>query len=327
MDPGSLCLVTTVRSPGTPFESFLRYHLAIGIAQIIVFFDDPQDPAIAIAQRFGPAVTVVPADEALHRRYPTLKTYGQDGSKPEHAHTVRQMLNAEIAIGMAMEQGHQWLLHLDADELFFSPSGNVASLLQDLADHDVDMAVYANFEAVPTTLEVTDPFKEVHLFKINPGLLPTFQMRAVVERWMPEHLFYFTGYTDGKAMVRLRPGVLPIGRHRFSLLPAHNRCASYSKPLVLHYAHCGLATFTAKFAHLATEPAADTHGLWFYRKCVAAWRTGGDAALRPLYEQSVMIPPGERLLQYIGDQSVGKFYGPARILAEAEARQPAAVAP
>lgn len=327
MDPGTLCLVTTVRAPGASFETFLRYHLAIGVAHIIAFVDDPQDPAIAIGRRFGDAVTVVPADDALYRRYPTLKTYGQHGSKPSDSHSVRQMLNAEIAIGMALEQGHRWLLHLDADELFFTPSGTVRYHLETLAAQDIDLAIYANFEAVPTTLEVADPFKEVVHFKINPGLIPTFQMRAIVTTWMPEHQFYFTGYTDGKALVRLRPGVLPRGRHRFTPLPDHRRAAQYTQPLILHYAHCGLQTFLAKFTHLATEPAADTHTLWFYRACMTALRTGGPEALRALYEQSVMIPPGIRLLHYLGEQTVGKFYGPSRLIAAAEARALADAAP
>jgi hypothetical protein len=313
---GTLCLVTTVRAPGESFASFLRYHLAIGVAQIIVFCDDPQDPAIAVAAAFGPAVTVIPADEALYKRYATLQTATEPGVDARLTHTFRQIHNAEIAIGMAMAAGHQWLLHLDADELFFCPTGTVADHLAVLEAEGVDMATYANFEAVPNTMEVSDPFREVSYFKINPSLLPKWQMRCVVEYWLPQHRYYFTAYVDGKAMVRLQPGVLPHGRHRFRLFRGEMRCLAFNRPLILHYAHCGLATYTAKFAHLATSPATDTMVLPFYRRSVAAWQQGGAEALLPLYEQTIMIPVGELLMLHLGDQTIGRFKGPQRILAE-----------
>jgi hypothetical protein len=319
MDSGTLCLVTTVREPGASFESFLRYHLAIGIAHIVAFFDDPQDPAIAIARQFGPAVTVIPADDALRRRYPTLQTYATCRAQVDAAPHVRQALNAEIAIGIALEQGHRWLLHLDGDELLFSPTGSVKAHLDHLEQQGLDMATYVNFEAVPTTYEVQDPFREVRYFKINPGLLPPWQMRAVVERWLPTHLFYFTAYSNGRTMVRLRPGILPNGRLRFHLLPEHRCCETFIQPLVLHYPHCGLAAYTAKFARLAATPEADTLALAFYQKSLSAYRQGGPEALRPLYEQSIMVPPGELLMQHLGDQTLGRFNGPAEILAQCEA--------
>lgn len=40
-----VCIITTVRDPGVRLESFIRYHLALGIAHIYIFFDDPEDPA------------------------------------------------------------------------------------------------------------------------------------------------------------------------------------------------------------------------------------------------------------------------------------------
>ncbi|MFS8776059.1 glycosyltransferase family 2 protein, partial [Synechococcus sp. W65.1] len=45
-------------------ESFIRYHLALGIAHIYIFFDDPEDPAIQVALQFSD-VTAIPNDEAL----------------------------------------------------------------------------------------------------------------------------------------------------------------------------------------------------------------------------------------------------------------------
>ena len=59
-----VCIVATVREPAAIIESFIRYHLAIGVEQIFLFFDDPQDEAIDLARSF-PQVTAIPSDEAL----------------------------------------------------------------------------------------------------------------------------------------------------------------------------------------------------------------------------------------------------------------------
>lgn len=44
-------LVTTLRGAAPVLDSFIRYHLARGFAHLYLFFDDPDDPALALARR------------------------------------------------------------------------------------------------------------------------------------------------------------------------------------------------------------------------------------------------------------------------------------
>ncbi len=44
-----ICIVATVREPVAIIESFIRYHLAIGVERLFLFFDDPLDEAIGLA--------------------------------------------------------------------------------------------------------------------------------------------------------------------------------------------------------------------------------------------------------------------------------------
>ena len=59
-----VCIVATVREPVAIIESFIRYHLAIGIEHIFLFFDDPLDEAIDVARQFE-QVTAIPSDEGV----------------------------------------------------------------------------------------------------------------------------------------------------------------------------------------------------------------------------------------------------------------------
>ena len=55
-----VCIVATVREPVTIIESFIRYHLAIGVERLFLFFDDPHDEAIAVARGYS-QVTAIPS--------------------------------------------------------------------------------------------------------------------------------------------------------------------------------------------------------------------------------------------------------------------------
>ena len=52
-------LVTTLRGAAVVLDSFIRYHLALSFAHLYLFFDDPDDPGIAVARRFDPAALTI----------------------------------------------------------------------------------------------------------------------------------------------------------------------------------------------------------------------------------------------------------------------------
>ena len=61
-------IVTTLRNAHKIVASFLDHHLSIGFAHVFLFFDDPGDAAIPVAEQYRD-VTVIRHDAALRRRW------------------------------------------------------------------------------------------------------------------------------------------------------------------------------------------------------------------------------------------------------------------
>ena len=81
-------------------ESFIRYHLALGIAHIYILFDDPEDPAIQVALKF-PDVTAIPNDEALQVQQALGNVlYPKYGPHVGYEVMARQILNVETAYNL-----------------------------------------------------------------------------------------------------------------------------------------------------------------------------------------------------------------------------------
>ena len=213
-------MVTTLRGAAPVLDSFIRYHLALGFAQLYLFFDDPEDPAIALARRFeGSGVTVAVHGPELEEEWQCVQ-FGYFAPHLASEVMGRQCLNVEVAVQWALAAGHDWLLHIDADELFYCPGQDAGSHFARLAAQEIDRAVYPNLEAIAETIDVCDFFCEVTLFKTNRNTLPGGQFNAAQAalaarfRQFPPHFFLF--YSNGKSAARLAPGLVADGASRLS---------------------------------------------------------------------------------------------------------------
>lgn len=73
-------------------------------------------------------------------------------------------LHVAVAIEMATRDSVDWLLHIDTDELMY-PGGNDGFSLQHVLasfDDEVDTVVFPNYESLPESDRIHDPFTEVH---------------------------------------------------------------------------------------------------------------------------------------------------------------------
>lgn len=297
-------IVTTLRNPGPALSSFLAFHRTTGFDQFFLFFDDPDDPAIEVARAVA-GVTVIPNDDHLQRLWRTSDPYRlshlRDFSQTEVM--ARQLLNVGVAISMARERGIGWILHIDADELFYSEQP-VADHFASLSRKGIRRATYLNHEAVPEHAHIKDPFKEVTLFKNNRvAWAPEFRdKRAELSSrfsQFPPGFFHF--YSNGKSAARVRPGLTAPGVHGFrhpeEFRPPVTTFRSFTQtrpvaatakavpiigemlktsglrlakarvgtnPAILHYACCGFDAFWDKYELLG--PFGDK---WFGRDDIA----------------------------------------------------------
>jgi hypothetical protein len=67
---------------------------------------------------------------------------------PLYPQLAGQLLNVEIAAGMALDAGLHWLLQIDADELFYVTRGTVTAHSTALANRQVYGITYPNYETV-----------------------------------------------------------------------------------------------------------------------------------------------------------------------------------
>lgn len=66
---------------------------------------------------------------------------------------------------MATKDNVDWLLHIDTDELMY-PGGNAGFSLQKVLStyaDEVDTVVFPNYESLPETDKIRDPFTEVFM--------------------------------------------------------------------------------------------------------------------------------------------------------------------
>ena len=247
-------IVTTARNAGEMINSFVAYHLAIGFARLFIFFDDPADPDLPCLAAH-PQITAIAHDGALRREWETLPEYAEHRAFLDSEVMARQVLNAGIAMKRARDMGLDWLLHIDADELFFSPNQSVAEHLAGAGAERADTAQYPNFEAVPETADIADAFREVDLFKIPPALNPgpftdegVELLRATPQ--LPQGLF-FHFYSNGKSAVRLGAAAArPNGVHRFCHGTRETVTARNCDAYILHYACSGVESYWQKYRTL-----------------------------------------------------------------------------
>ena len=242
----TVALVSTVRNPGPSIASFVRHHLASGVAAIYLVFDDPDDPWIA-AVPDDDRVHILPCDDHMRScwaRWPDVRAL------VDHQVMARQVLNAELVLQLARDAGFGWLLHLDADELLDPAGGTLDGFLDGLAG-DVDQVTFTNREVVPDFDEVTDYFRELTLFKRNRRELPGGELdpaqRALVSAipQLPTRWFFY--YATGKSAVRVRPGVRPDGVHRFRHPDGSTHSRLVTAPRVLHYMNAGFDNFWRRY--------------------------------------------------------------------------------
>jgi hypothetical protein len=280
-----LGLVTTVHRAGDRLEAWCRHHLELGVDHLLVIQDRGQQPlqkekAEQLRQRCSPRQLTLWNGEALaDRGWPglpldeateELRRLGRQGDA-SWAHAARQTLNATTALAAARRgelggEPWEWILHLDADELFVleGRSRGGCTLEEHLAVLEaagLDRIRYLNHELL---LPLGDGGPR---FKLSPRLA-TARLGTAGWRSLQDHLAlrpedsrpYFRAYTNGKSAVRVSRARAAGGVHGWLLNgeAAPERDACLAGPAILH---CHLPTaedFRRTYRTKAQAPAPPT---------------------------------------------------------------------
>ena len=147
-------IVSTVRFPdfgSGVVRSFVGYHLAKGFSHVFLFFDDKTDAAIQIVKSYfsSEQVTIFLPDETTRTSWRMCPSFPKLKEYVETQVHARQRLNCEVALSVALKMGLQWLLHIDSDELFYTPEPSVQEHFCSLERENICQMTYLNHEGVP----------------------------------------------------------------------------------------------------------------------------------------------------------------------------------
>jgi hypothetical protein len=297
----SAAIVTTLRNADAVLDDFVAHHIAIGFDHLFLFFDDPADPGLERAHGWD-RVTAFARDDTLEARWRNGRFHRALQDQISKEVMARLILNCDLAIAEAARMGIDWLLHIDADELFHTPGKTAPEHFAELAARGIDNVVYFNFESLPETESIDNFFRDVTLFKKNPSCHLGTRFDAVQKDLIAsvpqfrERLFLV--YDNGKSAARVGPALVPMGVHLFGILPDRERRPHFASDdaVILHYNCCGFEQFWTKYRTLG--PITDR---WFgrhdIRDLIGSFHldardvvmSGDRAAARRFYRERIMM--------------------------------------
>eukprot|EP00958_Prasinococcus_capsulatus_P019224 scaffold2349_cov407-Prasinococcus_capsulatus_cf.AAC.14 len=387
--PGIVCMTRAVDAE--VIRAWLRYHFRVGFQHIFLFFDDPSEvAAVAEHEEFckEARLTCIPVDAKLQRQWRRLVTWGKMGrfsgrkdSWRDEEVQARQVgapsvpfpskatilgvriargaleLNCEYAVELALRNNVHWLLHIDADELFFLPPGaqTVQEHFEELTREGITVFNYVNYEGVPESADVTNPFQEVTHFKVPLAHqdMSDPSVRKCLAEWQRRSDYgqFFLGYENGKSAVYVQQGTCHTAEHWHRTtpmqrpMPSPERCAWHgrttlyadmflgldtrgtmqykeSEAQILHYVSCGFELWWRKYHTLGDFPAAWFGGAlrippsFHLLSRDKVVRCGNRAKAKAFYEQTVVLmKEPERVQQHLNAGVLVVYNAPSDIAA------------
>jgi hypothetical protein len=252
------CVLTVKNEQDTLLDN-INYHRYIGVTDFFIYLDDSSDQTREMIKSL-PNLTFF---EGL--TFEDLLEYNQD--KPEvemdlierfyatHL-SLRQIVNANMALELCREQDIGWLVHLDTDELICVDTAEVRKdgLKQffDQLDRGVESVSFKNIEAVPREVELSNPY-QVCLFKcpgadLGQGNFPKSELFDPFKNH-PIPAGWFWGHTSNKSAVRTAGNAYFITPHR-----CHTDGEILHSEYLLHYNITSYKQWLNKYRNFANYP-------------------------------------------------------------------------
>ncbi|WP_143873780.1 glycosyltransferase family 2 protein [Catenovulum sediminis] len=248
-------VVTTVADAKSHIEFFINYHLSVGFNHIYIFIDDDCAETFLTVSKFTNATAIL-ANELLREAWKHTPIYRKNKKRAliEKEVMVRQELNIHIAHSLAKEQGIDWLVHLDIDELFY-PNGNLLNEhFSSLNQNNIGSCVYLNYEAIPTGIENSDIYLSTVFFKKNffrrSRWFYSDEQKSFIENtsWIRKHFFNY--YQNGKPAVSLHNDIIVNNVHFIHHPNRGSKMLGHDDPIILHFPCTSYKEFQQKYSRL-----------------------------------------------------------------------------
>lgn len=326
-------IVMTVRNEQDLLRSNVLYHGHLGIERFYVFLDGTTDRTPDTVSDLD-AVTILPscsgetfleseANRSQHARSPQLQ---EVVIKSASHHEARQMLNTIVALERARDEGIEWLVSLDPDELLsLDPDTTEEGALVDfLASQPprVEAVSFPTSEVVQRRTTYENVLAEATLFKHESSWIPRplydpyrkqvrrhfYEPRKVLGLPIPKRktLSWWYGHRLGKCAARASLDLLPRV-HTFRRFDG-SRLETRSAGRLLHYLLYSADDFVKKFKNYVSHPdtLVSGHAL-SYRK-----RVWIDLVNDPSFSEADLREYYDRWVAFDEDELAGMKKGGAR---------------
>lgn len=130
----SICTVTLVKAPESIIRRFIKYHLGIGVDEVMIFLDDANQ-SVSRSLSLIAGATIIPC---------TQEFWQSAGISKNTIILKRQIACLRFAYKSVKEKKHDWIIHIDIDEIIFTKE----SLHEILGRQNSEVVIFDLFEAV-----------------------------------------------------------------------------------------------------------------------------------------------------------------------------------
>jgi hypothetical protein len=214
-----LGIATTVKNPHQ-LNDWIRYHLDMGFYKLYIVFDDEHEDFINdYADNNNVQIFMNNTNWKNElNQLPNMEQYINEKKEV----MSRQILNFTNVRNYAQKDDVEWLLHIDADELFYPESSNINAIF----DNAYDVITFHNLEMIPKRDNYDNCFKDGINFKINTEI--------------------FNAYANGKSAVKVKSEASIAGVHDF--WGGIKMFSPVGK--ILHYPSCNFDEYIKKYKTL-----------------------------------------------------------------------------
>nr|XP_043609622.1 glycosyltransferase-like At2g41451 [Erigeron canadensis] len=268
-----ICIVSTTSADLEQILPWIFYHKVIGVTSFFLFVEgEAATPGVCKVLESIPNVKLIHRTKKLEEEQANSRMWNEMWMstyfyKPcNYELFVKQYLNMEMAIVMAMEAHMEWIIHLDTDELIHPAGTREYSLTQLLSDipENIDMVVFPNYESSVERDNIQHPFTEVSLFKKNFDHLNEETYYSNYKESTHGNPGYFLTYANGKSAARVQQHLRPNGAHRWHNYIKTPNQVVFDEAAVLHYTYAKVSDLTSRRDRCGCKPTKEKVSKCFF---------------------------------------------------------------
>lgn len=322
-----ICITSSTSAGLEQILPWLYYHKVIGVSKFFLFVEGTAaNPNVSAVLESIPGVKVIHRTAELEDKQAKSRIWNETWLsnffyKPcNYELFVKQSLNMEMAIVMARDDGMDWIIHLDTDELLHPAGAHEYSLRQLLSDipGNVDMVIFPNYESSIERDDIKDPFSEISMFKKNYDHLPKetyFGLYKEATRGNPN---YFLTYGNGKSAARIQDHLRPNGAHRWHNYMKTPNEIKLEEAAVLHYTYSKFSDLTSRRNRCGCKPTKEDSKrcfmLEFDRTAFIVASTATEEEMRQWFHEHVLWHDKQLNLKLLRKGILTRIYAPMVII-------------